>query len=147
MWLLEKVLSLLDPPMDQTGQITIQYHPDYISTLDSDQYFSAVLAPTVDQLKYYQGKKKVNIIDVDCAAIEMQDQQGLQFISNKIKGKGGILSKSNSKAQDFVDFEIYNKTNLSSICAKSREHDCNFENPYCKNLYNFRIAAKIEEKN
>ena len=65
----KKSIPYLTSPMDQTGQVTIQYHPDYICTLDIDQYFSAVVSPTREQLNYYQGGKKVNSIDVDCAAV------------------------------------------------------------------------------
>ena len=86
-----KSVPCLTSPMDQTGEVNIQYYPDYITTLDIDQYFSAVVAPTREQLNYYQGKRKVNSIDVDCTAVEIQDSQRLHFISNKIKGKGGIF--------------------------------------------------------
>ena len=92
----KKSIPYLTSPIDQTGEVNIQYYPDYISTLDINQYFSAVVAPTREQLNYYQGKRKVNSIDVDCAAVEIQNSQGLHFISNKIKGEGGIFSKSNS---------------------------------------------------
>ena len=53
-----KSVPCLTSPMDQTGEVNIQYYPDYISTLDIDQYFSAVVAPTREQLKLLSGEKK-----------------------------------------------------------------------------------------
>lgn len=134
----------LSTPMDQTGHILIQYHPQYLCTIDSNQIFSAVLAPTRKQLLFYQGERKVKIIDVDCASIEMTNSQELNFISNRIKGKKGIFNNSVDPTQKFVDFEIYNQNNLCSVCEKNKDIYCNFDNPYCKNLYNFRVAAKLE---
>ena len=74
----------------------------------------------------------------------MTNSQELNFISNRIKGKKGIFNNSVDPTQKFVDFEIYNQKNLCSVCEKNKDIYCNFDNPYCKNLYNFRVAAKLE---
>ena len=134
----------LSTPMDQIGHIKIKYHPQYLCTLDSAQIFSGILAPTKEQLCFYQRESKVKTIEVDCAAIEMSGFQELNFISNRIKGKKGIINESSCPTQKFVDFEIYNKSNLCSMCERKNNVFCDFDNPDCKNLYNFRVAAKLE---